>query len=188
MEQNKSHRKTMCKQNSPWSWSDSFLLVTICLLLIFRKLFVYNKNGLVQNHGLENYILENWTFKEFTLYLLVLSADNFCKQFGPRLDLTCTENQAWSGFKYDWQSDGQYSWKRYLKLLIWKTSADDKKSWKISQHAKSEERVAFSGFVLEVPIIWFWFNFNPLVCCTSLAWVLMGPYRSSTTEKRVWLV
>ena len=32
-----------------------------------------------------------------TIYLLVLSADNFCKQFGPRSGLT--KCRAWSGSK-----------------------------------------------------------------------------------------
>ena len=49
-------------------------------------------------HSLINYISDKWTFWRVPLfYLLVSSADNLCKQFGPRSDPT--KCRAWSGSK-----------------------------------------------------------------------------------------
>ena len=60
-----------------------------------------------------------------TLYLLVLSADNFCKQFGSRSGLT--KRRAWFGSKL---FDRWYSLQILSKKLILKKAADDKKTCK----------------------------------------------------------
>ena len=59
-----------------------------------------------------------------THYLLVTSADNFCKQFGPRSGLI--ERQTWSGSNlFDTQLIPEIIFRK-----SWKKSADDKKAWK----------------------------------------------------------
>ena len=74
-------------------------------------------------------------------YLPESSADNLCKQFGPRSGPTLC--RAWSGSKlfdtliFDpnyltpW-----YSWKNFSKKLIWKKNQQTTNSMKIPQYAK----------------------------------------------------
>ena len=60
-----------------------------------------------------------------TLGLLVSSADNLCKQLGPRSGPTVS-GLIWIQAVWHWW----YSWKNFSKKLILKKSADDKKSMK----------------------------------------------------------
>ena len=60
--------------------------------------------------------------------------NNQARRLGP------TKRRPWSGSKlFDIQ---MWSWKNFLKMIILKkNSADDTKSWKISQHAKWKSSV-----------------------------------------------
>ena len=62
--------------------------IKFCKKKITSKLYKQNKSLAHNMYQLHSYIL-------FTLYLLVSSADNFCKQFGPRS--VPTKCRAWSG-------------------------------------------------------------------------------------------
>ena len=63
-----------------------------------------------------------------TLRLLVLSADNLGKQFGPRSGPT--KRRVWSGFKlFDTL---KILLKEFFQKVDWKKSADDKKACKIT--------------------------------------------------------
>ena len=68
-----------------------------------------------------------------TLYLLVSSADKFCKQFGPRLGPTTC--RAWSGSKL---FDALMVFlKEVFEQVDYEKSADDKKTWTTTKDAKS---------------------------------------------------
>ena len=71
---------------------------------------------------------------ELTLYLLVSSAENLCKQFVPRPGPT--KCPACSGSKL-FDTRMVFPKEYFEKVDFDKNSADDKKSWKISQHANS---------------------------------------------------
>ena len=101
---------------------------------------------------------------DLMLYLLMSSADNLCKQFGP--------DQAWQNVGPDLDPNcltlWWYSWKNYFKKLILKKSADDKKSMKNFPVGKDLivgsgnkyyifqfEQILLSLFISGLGIIWF---------------------------------
>ena len=88
---------------------------------------------------LQNLCLFSLTYEVYMYWVYIgltssdmSSADNLCKQFGPRSGPT--ECRFWSGSKlFDTQSDLE----RNLKKLILKKSAVDKNAWKMTLPAKS---------------------------------------------------
>ena len=76
-----------------------------------------------------------------TLFLLVSSADNLCKQLGPRSGLT--KCQAWSGSKL-FDTLIVFIPKRFFSKKKWfwkKKTADNKNACKITQQAKVSRRL-----------------------------------------------
>ena len=75
------------------------------------------------------YFWEAVHHKDSSLYLLVSSADNFCKQFGQGSGLT--KHPAWSGSKI-FDTDGIHGKKKSPKMIL-KKKSDDEKACKITQ-------------------------------------------------------
>ena len=111
----------------------------------FRKVersLVYIKQEMGQGNPCrdEKKRRKNTFFKFFlTLCPLVLSADNFCKQFGPRSGPT--ECRSWSG------SNCLSSYIVFLKEIFEKNPQTAKKACKISQYAKSLKVTWYWGFL-----------------------------------------
>ena len=96
-----------------------------------------------------------------TFKILKLSADNICKQFGPRPGPTkCTK---WIQSIWHWW----YSWKIYFKKVILKKSLDDKKACKFP----SRQRVELSRLTVlsesSESIDFMWVGIDCVLFCVS---------------------
>ena len=112
--------------------------LTFCMLANFEHFFVICISLFEINFYPKKV---RYTIRVLTCCLLVSSADNFCKQFGPRSGPT--QCWAWSGSNpFDTQMIFRKSW-------FWKKTIDVKKAWKISLGVKLNsfdfEKTSWSG-------------------------------------------